>query len=242
MSSVRAVIVSKTARSSSERTRGAVARQAGKAFDAAVSASRASSEPASATSNRVSVVPGSFTANVRPVDAGRQAPSMSMPVGTCAATVGGRDGGVMPAVLLAWPRRTTDTHRSTYDGPHDPDAVRGPAPTRPGDGHPQGGPDGYGHPQRVRSPDALRPLAGLPAGDDEARAPALDRLRAAVVPAGRVQRRVAAREQGDHLGRVGVARGRAGTGLRGAVAQLAAARRWAHRPDQPAHGEPASRP
>ena len=109
MSSVRAVIVSKTARSSSERTRGAVARQTGKASDAAVSASRASSAVPSATSNKVSVVPGSFTANVRPLEAARHAPSIRMPVGTWAATVGGRDGGVMPAVSPSRLRRTTAT-------------------------------------------------------------------------------------------------------------------------------------
>ena len=55
------------------------------------------------------MVPGSETVNVFPLAAGRHAPSMRIPVGTCAATVGGRDGGVMPAVLLSWPRRTTDT-------------------------------------------------------------------------------------------------------------------------------------
>ena len=71
-------------------------------------ASSASCVPASATSKSDSVVPGSETVNVFPLAAGRQAPSMRIPVGTCAATVGGRDGGVMPAVSLSWPCRTTD--------------------------------------------------------------------------------------------------------------------------------------
>src|SRR5262245_63762460 len=49
---------------------------------------------------------------------------------------------------------------------------------------------------------ALRPLARVPVRDHQEAAPALDRLRAAVVPPRRHQRPLAARARRDHLGRV----------------------------------------
>ncbi len=56
----------------------------------------------------------------------------------------------------------------------------------------QGRPDRDGHAQRVRAPDALRPERGVPAGHDEEGAPEVDHPGAAVVPARRLQRQVAA--------------------------------------------------
>ena len=53
-------------------------------------------------------------------------------------------------------------------------------------------PDGDGHGQRVRVPDALRPGRGIPAGHDEEGALPGDRVRAALVPARRAQRPLAA--------------------------------------------------
>ena len=75
-------------------------------------------------------------------------------------------------------------------------------------------------------------VARLPADHDQAGALPVDRLRAALVPARRQQRRLAARPRRHHLGRVGRRRRRARPGLRRAVALVADARRRAHRPDQ----------
>ena len=70
-------------------------------------------------------------------------------------------------------------------------------------GTPQVGPHRHRDAQRLRPPAALRPVGGLPAGHDQAGALPLDRLRAAVVPARRPQRRLAAGARRDDLGRVG---------------------------------------
>ena len=61
---------------------------------------------------------------------------------------------------------------------------------------------------------------GLPAGHHQEAAPALDRARAAVVPAGRNQHRLPEGQQGRHLGRMGRRERRARPGLRQAVAPL----------------------
>ena len=67
----------------------------------------------------------------------------------------------------------------------------------------EGRPHRHRHAQRVRPPDALRPARRLSARDDEEGAPEVDRLRAAVVPARRRQRALAAGTRRDDLGRMG---------------------------------------
>ena len=78
----------------------------------------------------------------------------------------------------------------------------------------------------------------LPAGDDEEGALQVGRLRAAVVPARREQRRLAARARRHHLGRVGRRGRQPRAGLRRPVAVLAHAGR---RVDRPARRHPATR-
>ena len=95
----------------------------------------------------------------------------------------------------------------------------------------QGRPHRHRHAVGVRPADALRPRAGLPAGHHQEDPPALGGLRAAVVPARRDQRRLAARARRQHLGRVGRCARRARPGVRQAVARLARRRRPHHRPD-----------
>ena len=102
-------------------------------------------------------------------------------------------------------------------------------------------PHRHRHEERLRPPDALRPARGLPAGHDEEGAPEVHHPRAAVVPARRRQRALAAGTRRDDLGRMGQARRRPRPGLRRAVAQLADARRRPHRPDRRG-GEAAARP
>ena len=96
----------------------------------------------------------------------------------------------------------------------------------------QGRPHRHRHEERVRPPDALRPARRLPARHDEEGAPALDHPRAALVPARRRQRALAAGARRHDLGRVGAPRRRPRPGLRRAVALVADARRRPHRPDR----------
>jgi hypothetical protein len=99
----------------------------------------------------------------------------------------------------------------------------------------QGRPHRHRHQKRVRLPDALRPERGLSAGDHQEGLPARHHRRAAVVPARRLQREMAAGAWLHHLGRMGPRRRRPRPGLRRAVAQLAQARRRPHRPDRRRH-------
>ncbi len=73
---------------------------------------------------------------------------------------------------------------------------------------------------------------GLPARHDQEGAPALDHPRAALVPARRRQRALAAGARRHDLGRMGRRRRRPRPGLRRAVALVADARRRPHRPDR----------
>ena len=95
--------------------------------------------------------------------------------------------------------------RDTIDGDvrDDPDALRRPAPRRARARRRQDRSHRNRDAQRLRPPAAFRPVAGLPTRDHQARAHEVDRVRAAVVPARRVQRRLAAGERRDDLGRVG---------------------------------------
>ncbi len=103
-SSARAVMASNSARSTSDRVRGATSRQAAPASCAAARAASPSAGPASATSNSTSVVAGSATGNVPPPVACRHSPPISRPVGVCAATYGG-SGEVMDPVCGRWVAR-----------------------------------------------------------------------------------------------------------------------------------------
>ena len=96
----------------------------------------------------------------------------------------------------------------------------------------QGRPHRHRHDERVRPPDALRPVRGLPAGDDEEGAPEVHHPRAAVVPARRLERQVAAGARLHDLGRMGARGRRPRPGLRRAMALVADARRRPHRPDR----------
>ena len=92
---------------------------------------------------------------------------------------------------------------------------------------------GTGTLQRLRPPDALRPDRGLPAGHHEEGPHPLGLRRAAVVPARRHQRQVAAGPRRHDLGRVGRRGRRPRPGLRPPVALVADARRRARRPGRP---------
>ena len=100
----------------------------------------------------------------------------------------------------------------------------------------------HGHPQPVRPPVALRPVRRLPADHHQEGAPQVGRLRAAVVPARRLQRRLAAGARRHHLGRMGFGHRRSRADLRRAVAIVADAVGRAHRPDQRGAGTAAHRP
>ena len=65
------------------------------------------------------------------------------------------------------------------------ETISRPTATCAGPRHRTPRPHGYGDCRRFRLPDALRPRQGFPPADDEEAAPALDYLRAAVVPARR---------------------------------------------------------
>lgn len=92
-------------------------------------------------------------------------------------------------------------------------------------------PHGNGHQEHLRLSDAFRSERRIPAADHQETPPALHHSRAAVVSGGRHEHQVPARQQGDHLGRVGFARRRTRPHLRLPVAQLAGTRRPAYRPD-----------
>ena len=134
--------------------------------------------------------------------------------------------GAPGASRLSVPGRTLGLRGSADRHP-----VRGPPAPDPGAGDAEAGPHRHRHGQPVRRAAPLRPVGDLPAGDDEEGALQVDRRRAAVVPARRQQRRLAARPRRHHLGRVGLARGRARPGLRRPVAVVAHAGRAADRPD-----------
>ena len=93
------------------------------------------------------------------------------------------------------------------------------------DGRREVRPHRHRHPQRLRPPDALRPGRGLPAGHHQEGAHPLGLRRAAVVPARRHQRQLAAGPRRHDLGRVGRRRRRPRPGLRLPVALVADARR-----------------
>ena len=107
---------------------------------------------------------------------------------------------------------------------------------------PPAGPHRHGHAQRLRPPDALRPAAGLPAGHHQAGAPQVDRLRAAVVPARRHQRRLAAGARGHDLGRVGRAGRRARPVYGVQWRSWPTPGRRSHRPDRRGPGARCDRP
>ena len=74
-------------------------------------------------------------------------------------------------------------------------------------GHAEVRPHRHRHPQPVRPPAALRPGGRLPADHHQEGAPQVGRLRAAVVPARRLQRALAAGARRHDLGRMGLPTG-----------------------------------
>ena len=103
-------------------------------------------------------------------------------------------------------------------------------------------PHRHRHALRLRPPDAVRPGGRLSAADHQEAARQVHHLRVAVVHQRRHQRALAAGTRGAHLGRVGGRGGRAGSGLRQAVALVADGGRPHGRPadgrDRPDQAQP----
>ena len=103
-------------------------------------------------------------------------------------------------------------------------------------------PHRHRHAVGVRAPASLRPRGQLPAAHHEEAAPQVHPLRAALVPARRHQRALAAGARRDDLGRVGRRERRARPGVRLPVAPLAHAGRRGNRPDRKRHRSPRHKP
>ena len=102
-------------------------------------------------------------------------------------------------------------------------AVPRPPPAHPRRRRGEGRPHRHRHAQRLRPPDALRPGRGLPAGHHQEGPHPVGLRRAAVVPARRHQRQVAAGPRRHDLGRVG--RRRTATSARSTATSGARGRR-----------------